>query len=286
MGRRSAGLAAGPVSDGCLAMGRLAAFPSPCSAILFRTSESEGRWDGDFTESGAGTLVVFGCCSPFGLAVSLDLGEEWSRSGSLLRTSESEGRSAGDLWESGVGILASVGPGNASGATPVLDCGEAEEGARSWSLLRMSDGDGGALDRSHSSGVAAAVLDGVWLASGLARSLDAGVARTWPSSLPRTSESEARPADGPASNRFADPGLADGVGASDRMLDRSNVGGVALVRFTLGSVGVDRVTLGPLAADGLELGASSVRRLVTGALRLGALKLGAVEGRREGLDDR
>ena len=219
MGFRSAGLAPGPDSDGLLAAGWPGDLRSACSAILFRTSESEGR-------------------------------------------------SAGELRESGVGILASVGPWDASGPTPVLDRGEAEDGARSWSLLRMSESEGGPLDRPDSSGVGAAVLDGVWLASGFARSLDAGVARTWPSSLLRTSESEARPADGPASNRFADPRLADGVLASDRMLDWSNVGSVALVRFTLGRVGVDRVTLGPLAADGLELGASSVRWLASGELKL------------------
>ncbi|HUT90619.1 MAG TPA: hypothetical protein VMY37_14040 [Thermoguttaceae bacterium] len=286
MGRRSADWASGPDSDGRFAEGWPGDLRSACSVILFRTSDSEGRWAGDSIASGFGTVGAFEAGPALGLAVSLDLGEDWSRSGSLLRTSESEGRSAGDLTESGLGVLVPVGPRGAVGPTPVLDGGEAADCARSRSLLRTSENAGRSLGRLTDSAVGAAELDGVWLASGFARSLDAGVARTLPSSLLRTSESEACPADGPTSNRFEDPRLADGVLASDRTLDPSNVGSVALVRFALGRVGVDRVTLGPLAAEGLERGASSVRRLVTGALRLGALKLGAVEGRREGLDDR
>jgi len=101
-GFRSAGLTPGPDSDGRRAEGPPEVLPCVGSAILLRTSESDGRWDGRFVDSTAGTLAVFDGRSAFGLAVSLDLGdewsrsigEEWSRSSSLLRTPESEGRPA------------------------------------------------------------------------------------------------------------------------------------------------------------------------------------------------
>ena len=259
-GFRSAGLAPGPNSDGRPAEGPPEDLPCEGSAVLFWTSESDGR-------------------SAFGLAVSLDLGDEWSRSSSLRRTSESKGRSAGDLWESDARALTLVDPRPDSGFIRAPDRDEAEDSTGSWFALRTSERGDRWPDRLNGSGVEAAVLDGVFFAAGFARSLDGGAARTLPSSLLRTSEREGRPADGPLPPRLAVPKLADGVPTSDRTLDRSSFGREALDRVTLGRLRVGEVWLDPEAVEGLGLGTSVVRRFASGELRLRPETLGAADDR-------